>query len=48
LKDSLVEIIEHCQGREEVSMTPSDLSDEDFDMESLNEFLEDFNEGIFE
>ena len=48
LKDSLISVIQHCKNQEQVSITPSDLSDEDFDIESLNEFLEDFNEGMFE
>jgi non-ribosomal peptide synthase protein (TIGR01720 family) len=43
-KKILLEIIEHCKTKDTTTITPSDISDEDFDIESLNEFLLDFSE----
>jgi len=48
LKTSLLDIIEHCSSQEGKSITPSDITDEDFDIDLLDALMEDFNKGELE
>ena len=39
-KTSLIEIIDHCKNQKSMELTPYDIDDEDFDIGSLSEFLD--------
>jgi amino acid adenylation domain-containing protein/non-ribosomal peptide synthase protein (TIGR01720 family) len=40
-RTSLMEIIEYCKNQKSVELTPDDIDDSDFDIETLNDFLSD-------
>lgn len=42
-KNSLLEIINHCKEKQNIELTPDDIDDEDFDINSLDEFLSDLD-----
>ena len=44
---ALQEIIYHCKGQEQSSISPSDITDNDFDIDTLNELLTEFSMGEF-